>query len=380
MPENNFAREFPSNPEMENQTNNEGASPEMKKNNVAPQGSPTPASAVAAAEKTATQPLLPHCPEPGAGVHTWIMSAAWTCRRSGVDPEIAVKAITEASTREPGYREVEDAVEKVYGCDEMPAGARTKRPAVDFDPLVADWLADELPGFDAAALSARSPIPPAECSPADFLARLYLPGERVLVFTSNTSQGDYVWTKPAEGLVHDSRELDHLRVPKYDTGVFFLSNPVSGDFVEVQRLVKDWNPTGRSRRCEEAVTSFRYLLLESDKVEAGVWIPVLAQLPLPIAAVYTSGGKSIHALVRIDAKDGGDWREQRDSISDSLVHLGADEAAMSAVRLTRLPGCYRTEKKQWQTLLYLNLEPDGRPIAEQTVRTVISEQEMEVSR
>jgi len=42
---------------------------------------------------TTTTPILPPCPEAGSGVHTWIMSAAWTCRRSGVAPEFAVQAI-----------------------------------------------------------------------------------------------------------------------------------------------------------------------------------------------------------------------------------------------------------------------------------------------
>ena len=44
-----------------------------------------------------------------------------------------------------------------------------------------------------------------------------------------------------------------------------------------------------------------------------------------------------------------------------LIQIGADIAALSAVRLTRLPGCYRGHRLQ--KLLYLNPRPDGRPIS-----------------
>jgi hypothetical protein len=47
-----------------------------------------------------------------------------------------------------------------------------------------------------------------------------------------------------------------------------------------------------------------------------------------------------------------------------LVTLGADRKAISAVRLTRLPGCERAEKRSVQTLLYLNGSPDLTPIAD----------------
>ena len=41
---------------------------------------------------------------------------------------------------------------------------------------------------------------------------------------------------------------------------------------------------------------------ESDVLTADVWLKViLVQLADPIVAVYTSGGKSVHALVKISA-------------------------------------------------------------------------------
>jgi hypothetical protein len=94
----------------------------------------------------------------------------------------------------------------------------------------------------------------------------------------------------------------------------------------------------------------------------------MARLPLPIAAVYESGGKSVHALLKIEAATADEWRQAVEKIRIPLVMLGADEAAMTAVRLSRLPQCYRREKGKWQRLLYLNGAPDGTPIIEQPNR------------
>ncbi len=44
--------------------------------------------------------------------------------------------------------------------------------------------------------------------------------------------------------------------------------------------------------------------------------------------------------------------------------LGADDGAMTAVRLTRLPQCYRAEKDRWQELYFLNPTPTPAPIFE----------------
>ena len=109
---------------------------------------------------------------------------------------------------------------------------------------------------------------------------------------------------------------------------------MTGDYAE--------NDNGnQSRRSWQTVTAWRYMVLESDKANPEHWLAVLAQLPLPMSAIYTSGGKSIHALVRLDADGKAEWDEARDEMMPVLVTLGADRKALSAVRLTRLPCCER---------------------------------------
>jgi hypothetical protein len=66
--------------------------------------------------------------------------------------------------------------------------------------------------------------------------------------------------------------------------------------------------------------------------------------------------------VRIDASSKTDWESKVAKMKPVLVTLGADPGALSAVRLTRLPQAMRGQRLQ--RLLYLNPDPDGRPIVE----------------
>ncbi len=241
-----------------------------------------------------------------------------------------------------------------------PMPTRPAKPV--FNPEKLEAIARKLDGADGEWFAARSPKQNDNRTPASFLHELYKPGEKVIVFDIFESQGEAVWTHKAPPF--DAGELDAFRTGK-PHGVWFLCNPVTGEFLE-NRKNEDGTPH-LSRRFEGVVTSWRYLVLESDKADPAHWLAALAQMPLPIAAIYTSGGKSIHALVRLDADTKEAWDEARTRMMPFLVTLGADRKAMSAVRLTRLPGCERVETGRLQTLLYLNPAPELVPVCEMPV-------------
>jgi hypothetical protein len=144
-----------------------------------------------------------------------------------------------------------------------------------------------------------------------------------------------------------------------------------------------WYPNGKvdeagnpilSRRTGASVTAYRHMLLESDDAPEDDWLNLICQLPLPISALYTSGGRSIHALIKIDAASKSAFDAFRDRVSPILSTLGADPAAISGVRLTRLPGVFRNgtvdkdgryhkySEPRLQRLLYLNPFPEVAPI------------------
>ena len=275
---------------------------------------------------------------------------------AGVDPCEAENWITAHMTRTPSpSNEVATTINKIYREQAAPvewSGGGVETP--EFCPNKLEAIAAVMDSVDAEWLAARSPIRVDECSPASFLHALFRDGEKVLVFNVYGSQGQVLWTWPCD-------ELDRFRAGGPD-GVWFLSNPCDGRFHSIPRLISEKNPTGRSRRAEENLTDFRHLLIESDMVEPKIWLAALVQLPLPILSIVTSGGRSIHALVRTGCHTKAQWEELVERWKPGLVRLGACRSSISAVRLTRLAACRRGNAIQ--QLLYLNPEPDFTPICE----------------
>lgn len=240
-------------------------------------------------------------------------------------------------------------------------------------------LVQEVGGFalaEAASwLAERSPVWPENVEPSQFIEALYRPGEAILVFTNEYSQGDYGWRVGAAGkgrwwkLAQDpngqSEPVETLPA-SWRKGVWFLNQPVSGKWA--------LNGEGKlTRRSEPNVTDWRYLVIESDNVEPDRWVELLAGLPLAVAAVYTSGGRSVHSLIRVDAASKGAFDAFRDNLRPFLSKVGADPQAMSAVRLTRLPGCVRRETGGLQRLLYLNPDAPVEPLCALPRQWVICE-------
>lgn len=186
-------------------------------------------------------------------------------------------------------------------------------------------------------LAQRSAVDPATLSAADYLKLLYAPGEKVLCFENEYSQGEALWpegTPPTSG----------------KCGVWYLPQPVTGQYLP--------NPEGRikpgatepepSRRIGRCVTAFRYLVLESDEAPMKDWLGFIVQAPLQIDAIYTSGARSIHVLVRVDARTYDEWHARKQELMPFLVGtmmMGGDKNTFSTgVRLSRLPGCLRYGK------------------------------------
>lgn len=240
----------------------------------------------------------------------------------------------------------------------VPRLPRPRRPAklpMQFEPAaLASYLAKHsVPGDPEAFISERSPCRPDFFGSTDVLAVLYRDGERVLVFEVMQSQGQSLWERdlyPAQNVPNAGPE-----------GIWYLVNPVTGGYHPNPRLGGK-----RSRRSEEAVTSFRFAVLESDEADTAQWLTLLANIPMRIVAIYTSGGRSVHALVQVDAASKADWDTKVAVWKADLVRLGADPRALTAVCLSRLPQAWRGERQQ--KLIYLNPHADGTPIREQPLR------------
>lgn len=259
-----------------------------------------------------------------------------------------------------------------------PRPAFRPRPQAQYDPeRLKRFSGHWAKSVDLVWLANRSALDPATVDSAGFLKALYAPNENVLMFNkcnrqgAQITQGEAMW--PAE---------EPPKTGQY--GVWFLPQPVDGQYHPNPRNIdKETGNAKPSRRSEESVTDWRYLVLESDSAPLREWLGVLVQLPLKICAIYTSGGRSVHALVRVDARTKGQWDDikagcfSKDAAAGRfLVTNGLDAGVLSAVRLSRLPGAWREgkvvnedqyqrfDRPELQKLLYICPNPRAVPLVD----------------
>lgn len=109
-----------------------------------------------------------------------------------------------------------------------------------------------------------------------------------------------------------------------------------------------FNPVDGTGRKDANVTSFRYALVECDNMEPGKQLAAIHQMELPCAALVYSGGKSIHAIVRVNAPDYAEYRKRVDHLYATCQKNGLtlDQQNRNPSRLSRMPGILRAGQKQ----------------------------------
>jgi len=100
------------------------------------------------------------------------------------------------------------------------------------------------------------------------------------------------------------------------------------------------------------VSAYRHVLVEFDDKPKAEQERLFRDSGLPITVLIDSGGKSIHAWVRVDAPNRKEWDIRRDIIYSSIP--GIDAKNKNPSRYSRLPGAWRSPTSQ-QKLLATNL-------------------------
>ena len=105
----------------------------------------------------------------------------------------------------------------------------------------------------------------------------------------------------------------------------------------------------------ENVISFKYALVESDAMPVDEQIAMYRKEELPIAALVSSAGKSVHAIVHVDAADAQEYRKRVTFLYDFLAARGlkVDTQNRNPSRLSRMPGV--TRNGLMQKLLGVNI-------------------------
>lgn len=83
-------------------------------------------------------------------------------------------------------------------------------------------------------------------------------------------------------------------------------------------------------------------------MEPGKQLAAIHQMELPCAALVYSGGKSIHAIVRVNAPDYAEYRKRVDHLYATCQKNGLtlDQQNRNPSRLSRMPGILRAGQKQ----------------------------------
>lgn len=119
-------------------------------------------------------------------------------------------------------------------------------------------------------------------------------------------------------------------------------NPEAGAWIR-------FNPLDGKGCKNENVADFRYALVESDSMSIDEQNAVIRELELPVACLVHSGGKSLHAIVKIEAADYKEYRKRVDYLYNVCKKNGLeiDTQNRNPSRLSRMPGVIRNGKKQF---------------------------------
>lgn len=246
-----------------------------------------------------------------------------------------------------------------HGCDKPVTGGTLVQMARSFGwkPEAPaghelDWDAaigprEELVVVDANWLEGQEIAEPAEWEPVKQLVT-YL--ETLFESTENVGYVTESWERdgkhfPTKGCCDRTAGelIQLLNRCKGDIGA------VLGDYrPEVGAWIRP-NPLDGQGVKNENVTDFRFALVESDSMDIERQNAIIRELELPVACLVHSGGKSLHAIVRVDAATYEEYRARVNYLYEVCQKNGLqiDSQNRNPSRLSRMPGVMRGERKQF---------------------------------
>jgi hypothetical protein len=201
--------------------------------------------------------------------------------------------------------------------------------------------------FDITKVSFKRPSPPTPTTPPDpqasefrrFLQAAFAPTEVVCICDAveegrPVSAGSFIPIE--EWIARFDDPVSRILSPERE-GIFVRINPFKPNLYSGS---------------DNDVSAYRHVLVEFDDKPKPEQEKLFRDSGLPITVLIDSGGKSIHAWVRVDAPNRKEWDARRDIIYSSIP--GIDAKNKNPSRYSRLPGAWRSPTSQ-QKLLATNL-------------------------
>ena len=181
------------------------------------------------------------------------------------------------------------------------------------------------------------------------LAAAFLPDE--LIALSDSQWDGEKWT-PGAPRIRTRKEWEtyHSRIPISD---FFVGE--GGGFISINPLAsKDGG------RKNDNISAYRHVLAEFDGGELDEQREALENSGFPISLIVTSGKRSMHGWIRVDAQNKEEWDARRDEV---FAKLGCDPKNKDLARVSRCPGAMRIVDgaKVKQALVATNVGPGNWP-------------------
>jgi len=221
----------------------------------------------------------------------------------------------------------------------------TEDREIDWDDVIADR--DDLEVINPAWVEDKEVAEPDSWKPADQLIK-YL--ETLFEASENVGYVTGTWEKDGKFLPNKGNYdrtagelIQLLNKNKKDIGA------IIGDYNQQAGAWIRFNPLDGKGVKNENVTDYRFALVESDEMEIEKQNAIIRDLELPVACLVHSGGKSLHAIVRVDAGNYDEYRKRVDYLYNVCRKNGlkVDSQNRNPSRLSRMPGIIRNGNKQY---------------------------------
>lgn len=220
--------------------------------------------------------------------------------------------------------------------------------SMDWDDEISNDGGDALPPVAPPSSSASQ-------SPSDqliaFLEANYARGDVVGYVTTDVHQDQDGKFKPGRGVFSRTcgELIAELQQNPNDIGA------VIGDWKDEAGAWIHINALDGKGVSDANVTRYANTLVECDELSVDDQERLYRELKLPIRSIVYSGGKSMHAVVKIDARNRAEYDRRVKHLYDFLAKHGVpiDRQNSNPSRMTRLPGVTRNRK--YQTLVATNI-------------------------
>ena len=302
---------------------------------------------------------LHNMPTPGGqGCHPFLLSAANYGVLAGIPAEVIfadIRASIPYGKRKVSDNEINDAINRAIKDNvniTLPDGQKYKRyftpkskPPINDGVATLRRIIEQSNIRDEVDLRESSPIridwSPEEDT-ARFLSALFAPYDLIFI-------GKHLEPGTIGQNIRTATDWIAYFNNGGTTAPFLIINALNGLHAEKK------SGNGLTYRGDANVLTFRYCMAEFDNLNREDQIRFWATVKLPVVCLVDSGGKSIHAWIKLtDTNSAEDWqREIKQKLYEQyLIPLGVDSACSNPTRLSRLPGHLR-DTGNFQRVLWL---------------------------